>query len=276
MAFVDFFVSRGLIALLGTIALWNLTKVPYFMSFNNDEDTAYNNHGIELSINLGHWVKGYRSMKMRAPACNFFLIHSVLGITLLAMIILTIINAERRRKYCVPFFIFAIVEGMHAIPASAINDAGLAPLFLFACFSLIGTGIYGIYTKFVIYKKDVLFAEMLLLFQYTIIGTINCFAAVLEIPNIMSAFAYNKEHDGEWKSYGEDPHHIVGHTIYDKLPERVGFHIFLIFTISVWFLWPLFLADIKPVLVKRTKTVDGESEIESYEATETTPLNAII
>eukprot|EP00957_Ditylum_brightwellii_P207699 15354139-Ditylum_brightwellii.AAC.1 len=92
------------------------------------------------------------------------------------MIILTIINAERRKKYCIPFFIFAIVEGLHAIPAASINDAGLAPLFLFACAGLIASGVWGIYTKYT-YDKDPEAAEKNLLHQYIFIGVINFAAA---------------------------------------------------------------------------------------------------
>jgi abortive infection bacteriophage resistance protein len=51
------FTTKGLIAFLAIVALWNVTKLPYYLSFNNDGNTAYNDHGIELSINLGHWVK---------------------------------------------------------------------------------------------------------------------------------------------------------------------------------------------------------------------------
>jgi hypothetical protein len=49
--------KKVIIGTLLFVATWNLTKLPFYVSFNNDGDVAYNSHGIELSINLGHWLK---------------------------------------------------------------------------------------------------------------------------------------------------------------------------------------------------------------------------
>jgi hypothetical protein len=49
--------KKVIIGFLLFVATWNLTKLPFYVSFNNDGDVAYNSHGVELSINLGHWLK---------------------------------------------------------------------------------------------------------------------------------------------------------------------------------------------------------------------------
>jgi hypothetical protein len=255
--------TKGAIAFLSIVMLWNVTKLPFYMSFNNDGNIAYNDHGIELSINLGHWVKGYRSLKMRTPACNFILVHAALGLTILFMMILTLIHKEWRNKYCRPFFCFAILEGFHALPASLINDAGLAPLFLFACVALVGSGVWGLKTNLE-YAQDPTKAEKHLLIQYTIITVINSFAAFLETPNIIKAFKTHSQ-TGVWKDYGDVPHKLVGHTLYDTLPEKVGMTFFLGFCFVVWFVWPLYLLD-------TGKGKSDEDNDSNGEEGETTPL----
>ena len=232
------------ITLLALMCIWNLTKLPYYISFNNDGNTVYNSHGIELSINLGHWVKGYRSKQMRTPPCNYILVHAALGLTLVTMMILTLIKKSWRRKYCKPFFWFAIIEGIHAIPASLINDAGFTPLFLVACALLIGCGVTGLYT-IAKYNNSPQDAEKALFIQYVIVTVVNFFAALLEMPNILAAFKYKKIH-GVFKNYGDEPKEIFGHTFYDKFPEKIGLTIFVGFFLIVWFIWPLYLIQIEP------------------------------
>jgi FtsH-binding integral membrane protein len=236
--------TKGLIGFLLVIVLWNVTKLPFLMSFNNDGDVEYNSHGIELSINLGHWVKGYRSKKMRTPACNFMLVHAALGITCVCMMILSLIKKSWRKKYCVPFFIFAIVEGLHAFPASILNDSPfLVKLFICACILLVGSGVWGLQTIFN-YDTNPQKAEKNLFIQYSIVTVVNSAAAFLETPNIIAALKAHEE-DGVWTTYGETPHSKFGHTVYDKLPEKVGMTIFLGFCFVFWFIWPLYLTQIK-------------------------------
>jgi hypothetical protein len=235
--------SKAVIAFIVIIAILNVTKLPYFMSFGNDGNVSYNSHGIEVSINLGHWVKGYRSAKQRAPACNFFLIHATLGLTILFMMILTLVKETWRKKYCKPFFWFAIIEGVHAIPASLINDSGFTPLFLFACALLIGMGIWGLETN-KRYIENEARAEKLLFIQYTVVTLVNCFAALLESLQMIKAFK-SKTAEGTFHDTGDEPHRLFGHTLYDALPEKVGMTLFLGFTFVVWFIWPLLLLDLK-------------------------------
>ena len=234
---------KAAIAFMAIVALWNITKLPFLMSFGNDGNVAYNSRGVELSINLGHWVKGYRSNKMRTPPCNFMLVHSALGLTILFMMILSLINQTWRKRYCKPFFWFAIIEGIHAIPASLANDGGFKPLFLLACALLVGTGVWGLETNKRYFDKEAR-AEKHLFIQYTVVTIVNSFAAFLEVPNMISAFK-SKTADGTFHSHGDEPHKVFGHTLYDALPEKVGMTIFLGFTIAVWFIWPLLLLDLK-------------------------------
>lgn len=253
-------VKKVTIAFIAIIGIWNITKLPYYMSFGNDGNTSYNSHGIELSINLGHWVKGYRSKKMRTPPCNFLLVHASLGLTIVSMMILTLINQAWRKRYCKPFFIFAIIEGFHALPASWINDAGLTPLFLLACGLLIGMGYWGLKTN-ESYSKDPEKAEKEFLIQYSVITLVNCFAAFLETPNIIAAFK-SKEATGTFHDYGDEPHKLFGHTIYDALPEKVGYTIFVLFTVSAWFIWPLLLLDIEVPLENERGIPKNEENID--------------
>jgi hypothetical protein len=51
------FTTKIIIALLAVTGIWNICKIPYYMSYGQDGNTSYSDHGIELSINLGHWVK---------------------------------------------------------------------------------------------------------------------------------------------------------------------------------------------------------------------------
>lgn len=235
------------------VCLWNLTKMPFYMAFNQDGNDFYNSRGIELSINLGHWIEGYRSKQMRTPPFNFLLVHMSLGITVVVMMILSLINKPWRKKYCVPFFWFSIIEGIHAIPASLVNDAGFMILFMVACTGLIGSGIWGFFTK-ANYDKDPVKAEKELTIQYSIVTVINAFAAILEMPNIISALSSKKE-TGKFLSYGEEPKEIFGNTLYDKFSENIGRAVFFSFVAIVWFIWPLSLVQLNQSTKAKKKNV---------------------
>ena len=173
------------------VLLWNLVKLPFYMAYNNDGNDEYNARGVELSINLGHWIKGYRSLKMRTPPCNFLLVHAAIGITLLFMMILTLIRKQWRKKYCVPYFVFSIVHGIHIFPAALANDAGFTPLFVVACLGLIISGIWGLKAN-QDYEQDRVKGDKHLLICYINIAVINSGAAGLEVPNIIKALTEHK------------------------------------------------------------------------------------
>ena len=59
--------TKGAIGFMMVVLLWNLVKLSFYVAYNNDDNDEYNARGVELSINLGHWIKGYRSLKMRTP-----------------------------------------------------------------------------------------------------------------------------------------------------------------------------------------------------------------
>jgi hypothetical protein len=243
--------TKLIIGFLLLVAAWNALKMPFLMAFGNDDNDTYNDRGIELSINLGHWVKGYRSKKMRTPPCNFLLVHMSLGITIVVMMCLSLTNKRWRKKYCVPFFIFSILEGIHAIPASLINEASIGPLplvylFIFACSMLIGMGVWGLHTKFFHPEQ----AERNFAIQYTWITIINASAAFLETPEIVAALKSKDPDTGLFKNYGDAPHEKFGNTFYDKFPEKIGRNIFLAFCGLVWVVWPIYLLNIKKTKVE--------------------------
>jgi hypothetical protein len=47
---------KTLVLAIFILVVWNLTKVPFFMAFDADGDTAYEKGGLEGSINLSNWI----------------------------------------------------------------------------------------------------------------------------------------------------------------------------------------------------------------------------
>lgn len=217
------------------------------MALGRDGNTEYADHGLELSIHLGYIIEGYRSVRQRTPAFNYLLCHAAMGITIVVMQILCMINQKWRKKHCIPFFVFSILEGIHAIPASIINDSPfLVALFSTACALLISLGVWGIYTKLTCDEAHPEKAERHFTIQYTVITTINAFAAVLETPNIFNAFKDKDSITGEFLVRGEvHPHPMVGNTFYDKFDEKFGQVFFFSFISIVWFIWPICILQIK-------------------------------
>ncbi len=183
-------------------------------------------------------------MKEHTPPYQYLLIHTAVGLTILAMMILSLINRKWRKKYCVYFFIFAIVEGLHALPASLVQDSqGLIIFFTILCMALIGVGGWGLYTNKT-YDQDPTKAAKNLDIQYSIITFINALATIVELLIIFQSFKAKNANGGVFVDYGDEPHPIFGHTLYDLIPLGVGKAIFYGFVISVWFIWPLYLLNI--------------------------------
>ena len=178
---------------------------------------------------------------MRSCPWNFLLLHSILGITILIMMILTLLNKKWRKKFCVYFFYFGIVEGIHAFPICYINDSPMRMLFILACFLLVIPSIWGLHTNKT-YAKNPEKAEKHLLIQYTILTVTNAFGGVLEMPRIVRALNYHSQHN-EWESFGDKPHRSVGNTFFDKYGPRkeIGLLIFVLYCVAVGILWPLSL-----------------------------------
>jgi hypothetical protein len=196
---------------------------------------------------------------MRSCPWNFLLLHSVLGITILIMMILTLLNKKWRRKYCVPFFWFGIIEGIHAFPICYINDSKMRMLFILACFLLVIPGIWGLHTNKT-YAKNPERAEKHLLIQYILLTITNAAGGVLEMPRIIGAFKYHSEHN-EWESFGDKPHKKVGNTPFDKYgpSKEIWLVIFVLYCVAVGIFWPLSLklkarnAQILPIRVAPTQ-----------------------
>ena len=117
------------------LCAWNLTKIPYLISFDStDVSDDYAKHGLEGSINLGHWVEGYHGTKLKSPSINFLAVHSVIGITVLMMMAFSLISPKLRRKHGLLFFIFAILLGVHTLPAALLMDGSFKRiLFSYTC-----------------------------------------------------------------------------------------------------------------------------------------------
>jgi len=51
-------IGKVIMGFVSLVALWNLSKVPFYLAFNNDGNDCYSDStGVELSINLGHWFE---------------------------------------------------------------------------------------------------------------------------------------------------------------------------------------------------------------------------
>ena len=51
-------IGKVIMGFVSLVALWNLSKVPFYLAFNNDGNDSYGDStGVELSINLGHWFE---------------------------------------------------------------------------------------------------------------------------------------------------------------------------------------------------------------------------
>jgi hypothetical protein len=48
------------------LCTWNATKIPFYMAFDADGDTAYEKGGLEGSINLSNWIH-VSSVRLQHP-----------------------------------------------------------------------------------------------------------------------------------------------------------------------------------------------------------------
>ena len=97
--------------------------------------------------------------------------------------IIIVPSSQRMEKQILQAFL--LLCNTRGLSCSACFFAGVAPLLLFACAALIGSGVWGLKTNLE-YAQDPQKAEKHLLIQYTIITVINSFAAFLETPNIIA------------------------------------------------------------------------------------------
>lgn len=238
------FWRKFLIFALVFLTVWNFTKVPYYIQFNKDGDTDYEKGGLTGSINLYYWLDGFKSSKLRAPACNFLLVHVAFGSTVLIMMALSLVKTAWRKKYGNYFFFFAVCLSVHTVPAAILMpQLPLRILFTFTCVWVFVSAIFGFKT---LREYDTLGpekAEHHLLIEYSLITLGAYGAGFAEFTGIFSKIKYRLS-TGEWRQYGDVPHPLFGHTLYDKLPEKVGMTFFFVFITIVWFWWPIKIVSI--------------------------------
>lgn len=232
-----------LIGALVFLTVWNFTKVPYYIQFNANGDTPYEKGGLTGSINLYYWLPGFKSSKLRSPACNFLLVHIAFGSMVLIMMALSLVKTAWRKKYGKWFFSFAICLSVHTVPAAMMMpQMPLRILFTFTCVWVFVSAIFGFQTLRH-YDEDPVKAEKHLLIEYSLITLGAYGAGFAEFTGIASKIKYRLA-NGVWKQYGDVPSPLFGHTFYDKLPEKVGMTFFFVFITIFWFYWPIKLLGI--------------------------------
>ena len=250
-----FFVLIGL-------SVWTLTKIPFFMAYSPLANNDFNRAGVTATVNLVQWIHsdgGYHGKKLKSPAANFFLVHMMFGITVLVMIALPLLKTAWRRQYGYVTFTFAILLGVHTLPAALEHDLRIP--FGFTCIYVIITAIFGLRTLRD-YDKDPVAAEKHLAVEYYIIAFGAWGAGFAEIllgiiPNMIK-----HAKDGVWPpSNYEGPHPLAGETAYDIVPESVGHTVFFILVAVVWLAWPMYLL-----------TVDTTAPASTRPASEASPL----
>ena len=244
------------------LVTWNATKIPYYIEYDKDGDSDYEKAGLGGSINLEKWVDGYQGSKLHSPPCNFLLVHIGFGSTVLIMMAMTMVKPAWRRKYGYYFFTFAILLGLHTIPAAwtmgwqpdgPSTKAAFKYIFTFTCVYCIIAALFGFRTL-KNYDKDPVAAEKALAIEYGLITFAAYGAGFAEFQGIAVNFMHKSE-TGSFKSY-PDPDLLFGHSIYDILPEKVGMTIFFAWVAIFWFWWPIKL--LQPDLDVGDKTEEEE------------------
>lgn len=229
--------KKVLLFFLVGLCVWNLTKIPYYLAFDPADTDAYTAHGLEGSINLGHWVEGYHGTKLKSPAANFLLVHNVVGITVLMMMALTLLRPPLRRRWGRWFFPFAILLGAHTVPAAWMMDGAFRRyLFTATCVMVIGAAIWGL-VVLRRYERLQPRAEKHLLICYGLI-TLGAYGAGFAEFYQIGSNALVRIRSGTWPDFGPDPHPLSGRTPYDVLPEALGLVVLAVWIGAVWVWMP--------------------------------------
>jgi hypothetical protein len=245
-------IKKIVIVFLLGLCIWNLTKLPYIIFFDiNDISDAYARHGLEGSINLGHWIDGYHGTKLKSPSINFLAVHAVIGITVLTMMAMSLIKPELRRKYGLAFFIFAILLGLHTFPAALLMDSTFKRyLFSGTCIVVIGAAIFGLFvlSNYEDYQPS---SEKYLLDAYSLI-TLGAYGAGFAEFFQIGKNTINYVKTNLWPEFGDLPDKLYGHTWFDTIPEMVGLVVFFLWILVVWIIIPvkLFLVSRSEMLKK--------------------------
>ncbi len=199
---------------------------------------AYARHGLEGSINLGHWIDGYHGGKLKSPSINFLAVHAVIGITVLIMMAMSLVKTELRRKYGLTFFLFAILLGLHTLPAALLMDSTFKRyLFSGTCITVIGAAIFGL---FVLrnYERYQPSSEKYLLIAYSLI-TLGAYGAGFAEFFQIGKNIVNYVKTNVWPEYGDLPDKLYGHTWFDTIPEIVGLAVFVLWILIIWIIIPV-------------------------------------
>lgn len=251
------FMKKVIIFFLLGLSAWTLTKVSYFIGFDARGTDYYDRLGIEGSINLVHWLHGdggYHGTKLKSPAANFFLVHIFFGVSVLVLIALTLIRPTWRRKYGYFTFSFALLLGGHTLPAAFRSDiTWMRWVFTITCLYTMLAALLG-YNTLRLYDRNPTLCEKHLALEHHVIAFGAWGAGFAELFGIMHNIKEkNASSNRHWPETGDGPHPMAGHTVYDRLPEKVGFTIFAILVTLFWVVWPLW--SIKP----RSGSVDCDT-----------------
>jgi hypothetical protein len=262
--------KKTIFFLLIILSAWTSTKIPFYIGFDRNGDDYYDKLGLEGSINLVHWIHSngkYHGSKLKTPAINFLLLHVVIGITLLILIALTLINSAWRRQYGYVTFTFAILLGGHTLPAAMSSDVPwMRWVFTITCIYVIATALLGFRTLSHYDRRPIL-SEKYLAIQHYIIAFGAWGAGFAELFGIMNNISDKKE-SGTWPTHGDGPHPLSGTTIYDQVPEQVGWAICGIMIAAMWVIWPMYLLK-----VETQADVSHHVSKSNGSASENTPLN---
>ena len=236
--------------------------MPFFLAFDPESEEG-KNVGLYATINLVQWIKsdgGYQGNKLSCPAISFFLIHIMIGITVLMLIAMTFIFPTWRRKYGYWTFSFGIALGVHTMPAALQHPLWLP--FGFTCAYVIATSLLGFRTLR-LYDRNPRLCERHLEIEHYVVafgawgaGFAEIFLGI--IPNI-------KKHGktGKWPlAKLPGPSEKFGDTLYDIMSEEFALKVFLGLIIVFWVIVPMHMLQVDTAPIKKVaqKKASGKSQ----------------
>ncbi len=237
--------------LIGLCA-WNLTKIPYIVTFDSTDTTdEYARNGLEGSINLGHWVDGYHGLKQKSPEINFLAVHNVVGITVLMLMAISLVSPGFRRKWGLLFFSSAIVLGLHTIPAAWAMEGDFKKyLFTATCVEVIVVALWGLVVLRG-YERYQPASEKHLLIAYSLIA-LGAYGAGFAEFSAIGSNVISRLRTSAWPEFGDAAHPLYGQTFYDRVPEAAGWAVFVLWITVVWIVLPA-----RQYLASRSKRVSS-------------------
>ena len=255
------FFRKFIIFMLIFLVTWTATKLPYYFQFDPNGDTPYEKGGLTGSINLCHWIPGYKSHKLHSPVNNFLLVHIGFGATVLIMMTLALIDGSYRKRFGRYFFVFGFLLGLHTIPASVtMNAVPLAILFTFVSLLTMTVSVFGYRTLRNYEGEYDAKAERHLAIEYGLVTFFAYGAGFAELAFILLKVRFRLA-NGYWPSYGDSPDPKFGHGFYFMLPESVGMTIFVGTVIIFWVWWPIKLLKIKNDPASKSNASRNDSAI---------------